>query len=185
MVAIFLHGAGRGGPDAWPTQRDLPDFADAVWLDWREQEAAAGPPAADFVDHQVEAVLARAGGDLDVVAHSGGAVAALLAAQRCRGGVRSLVLLEPACFALARGSAAVEEHIGAMAPVLDRIGDPDLDDVAYGQDFFAALGAPQPPAKTVEQVLALRRLRTVPAPWAVDLDPAVVEEIPTLVITGG
>ncbi|WP_104430972.1 hypothetical protein [Kineococcus xinjiangensis] len=185
MVTIFVHGAGRGGAAAWSAQRDAPGFAGAVWLDWREQVTTPGPLAADFVDSQLEAILARAWTSLDVVAHSGGALAALLAAQRSPGRVRSLVLLEPACFALARGRAAVEEHVSAMAPALARAGDPGVDDVEYARRFFAALGAPAPPAETPEHLLALRRLRTVPAPWAVDLDPTVVEQTPTLVITGG
>jgi pimeloyl-ACP methyl ester carboxylesterase len=71
------------------------------------------------------------------VAHSAGALAALLAAERSAGRVRSLVLFEPAFFALTRGRAAVEEHVSAMAPVLARADDLGIDDVAYARSSSA------------------------------------------------
>ncbi|GAA4975620.1 alpha/beta hydrolase [Kineococcus glutinatus] len=185
MTVVFVHGAGRGGRGAWPAQQNLPgDPAAAVWLDWPDAEITGAASGGDLTRAQVDALLTCADEPLDVVAHSHGAVAALLAARR-PDLVRSLVLFEPACFGLARGRAAVEEHIEVMDPVLSRATDPGLDDTGYARLFFTALGAPVPPADTPEQVLALRRLRTVRAPWTVPLEAAVLARTPTLVVTGG
>lgn len=188
MSIAFVHGAGRGGRQAWPAQLDLVDSAslEATWLDWPDVAHPGGPVGDDVVLSQVDALLACASGPLDVLAHSHGAVAALLVAQGVARPVRSLVLFEPACFSLARGAPAVEQHIAAMEPVVTGLrSDPRVDDVEYARRFFAALGAPAPPAETAEQRRALRRLRTVPAPWDVRIDPSVPARVPTLVVTGG
>ena len=72
-----------------------------------------------------------------MVAHSYGANAALLAAQARPDLVRSLALLEPACFDLARGMPAVEEHIADMGAVFASASDPGLSD----PDWFARFAA--------------------------------------------
>lgn len=188
MSMAFVHGAGRGGRQAWPRQLDLAtsSLSEAVWLDWQDEAEPSGSLGGDLVGLQVDALLTCADKPVDVVAHSQGAVAALLAAQDPAQPVRSMVLFEPACFSLARGLPAVEEHIAVMDPVVAGArSDPQVDDIEYARRFFAALGAPMPPAETVEQVRALRRLRTVPAPWAARIDSAVLSRVPTLVITGG
>ncbi|WP_298457649.1 alpha/beta fold hydrolase [uncultured Cellulomonas sp.] len=188
MPMVYVHGAGRGGSQAWPCQLDLASSSssEAIWLDWQDAAEPTASVVKDLVASQVNALLTCADKPLDVLAHSQGAVAALLAAQDFAQPVRSMVLFEPACFSLARGLTAVEEHITVMGPVLaDVRSDPEVDDIEYARRFFTALGAPVPPAETTEQVRALRRLRTVPAPWAVPIDAAVLARVPTLVITGG
>jgi pimeloyl-ACP methyl ester carboxylesterase len=70
-----------------------------------------------------------------VVAHSYGANAALLAAQSEPALIRTLTLLEPACFDLARGKPAVEEHIAAMTPVFVAANDPAVSTREFSRLF--------------------------------------------------
>jgi pimeloyl-ACP methyl ester carboxylesterase len=187
MTTVFVHGAGRGGVDAWPLQQHATaDLGSCVWLDWPDGAASpAGPFAPNLVEFQVEALLEALTAPGNVVAHSHGAVAALAAAERCSACVRHLVLFEPACFGLARGGPHVEEHIATMAPVLAQASDPTIDDATYAARFFAALGAPVPAMVSDAQRRAMRRLRRVPAPWELPVDPAVVAKTQPLVVTGG
>ena len=83
MSIAFVHGAGRGGRQAWPCQFDLASSStsDAIWLDWTDAAEPSKPLPDDLVASQVDVLLAGADQPLDVLAHSHGAVAALLAAQ--------------------------------------------------------------------------------------------------------
>jgi pimeloyl-ACP methyl ester carboxylesterase len=106
MTAVFLHGAGRGGADGWPLQAAQHE-SNWVFLD--------RAPDGDDADRILDAL--RPGEPGHVVATSYGGNAAVLAVQRNPELVSSLALFEPACFDLARGKSAVEEHIAAMDPV--------------------------------------------------------------------
>ena len=131
VTIVFVHGAGRGGKDAWPAQQGLIDETAATWLDWPDASGGDMSAPRDLMTDQVETLLAHVDEPIDVVAHSHGAVAALLAAQRTEALVQNLVLFEPACFSLARGQVAVEAHIDVMDPVLSRAADPQLNDLQY------------------------------------------------------
>jgi pimeloyl-ACP methyl ester carboxylesterase len=186
VITVFVHGAGRDGPAAWPLQQRQEALGERFWLDWPEERTDSNRPATpDLVERQVEAMLGVLEAPGNVVAHSHGAVAALLAAERSPASVRRLVLFEPACFGLARGGAHVEDHIATMAPVLALATDPAIGDEEYATRFFSALRAPAPATPTEAQRLALRRLRRAPTPWEIDLNPTVVTRTGPLVVTGG
>jgi len=160
---VFVHGAGLAGVDAWPRQ-----VAEAG-AGWRflPRNGVADDAATDA--RLVLDWLRPAGGG-HVVAHSYGANAALLAAQLEPSLVRSLALLEPACFDLARGMPAVEEHISALRPVLA---------------VAAAMGTEPADLPDGELEARVGRLRALSPPWGVGLRPDQVLPTRTLVVTGG
>jgi pimeloyl-ACP methyl ester carboxylesterase len=95
----FIHGSGRAGAANWSSQRGR--FEDAVFLTmpgYRDES-----PTPTDMDAWVERVLG-VDGELDLVAHSYGGIAAILAAARAPERVRSLTLFEPAAYSLARGA---------------------------------------------------------------------------------
>ena len=171
---VYVHGRGRSGPSAWPLQAALTDPTH-VHL---ERTCPADQPERD-----ADRVLEALGGRGHVVAHSYGTVTAMLAAQRRPDQMRSLVLIEPACFDLARGGRHVERHIGALAPVFALADDPSVSGREFLERFAAGMGAPSPeldPA-TCDEVAA--RMRATPAPWEISLRTDTPGLVPTLVIT--
>jgi len=105
---VFLHGGGRSGRAAWPVQA----AAISDGCVFMERFGDRDDPQAD-----ARRVLSALGPCGDLVAHSSGALAAILAAGRSSAQVRTLILCEPACVSVARGSPRVEEHVNALAPV--------------------------------------------------------------------
>lgn len=172
---VFIHGRGRSGPRAWPlvVEQGGPDD---VFLE------RVGPD--DQPERDAERIIDTLGGRGHVVGHSYGAVTAMLAAQRRPDLLRSLVLLEPACFDLARGARHVEKHISAMAPVFALADDPGVDGREFLTRFAAGMGEAPPDldSGTCEAVAA--RMRGTPAPWEVSLRTDTPGLVPTLVITG-
>lgn len=178
IKVVFVHGAGVAGADAWPHQ------AAEAESGWHFLPRTALADDADRDSHRILDLL-RAGGGGHVVAQSYGANAALLAAQREPSLVRSLVLLEPACFDLARGEPAVEEHIAAMTPVFEVADDPKISTHEFSQRFAAAMGVEPPDVSDDELEERVRRLRALRPPWDLGLRPDQDLKQSTLVITGG
>lgn len=178
MRVVFVHGAGSAGTDAWPEQASV---AEPGWA-FLAREGLADDPARDA--GRVLDLLRGAGGG-HIVAHSYGANAAILAAQREPALVTSAALLEPACFDLARRRPAVEEHIAAMAPVFAAAGDPSVSTREFSRRFAAASGTRPPdlPDDVLEHRVA--RLRALRPPWGLGLDPCRPLPRKTLVVTGG
>lgn len=167
---VFVHGAGRSGAAAWPEVTR----GDARFLDLS---------ASTSLDEHVRIV--RAGiqrGDI-VVAHSLGAVAAVLALRDIRG-ARAIVLIEPALFDLARGDAAIEGHIDLM----DRADREFRADGAAGfwrivrPVFF---GGPFDEDRWAVEAQVAERFATLYRPWGHGITATDVLTAPTTVVTGG
>lgn len=172
---VFVHGRGRSGTSAWPLQA-AQEHPDHVFL---ERTCSADQPQRD-ADRVIDAL----GGRGHVVAHSYGTVTAMLAAQRRPDRLRSLVLIEPACFDVARGGRQVERHIHALAPVFALADDPTVGGREFLERFAAGMGTPSPELDpdTCDEVAA--RMRATPAPWEISLRTDTPALVPTLVITG-
>lgn len=95
-MRYYVHGAGRTGKDAWPAQ--APE-ATAAFCDHGSAQSAKDK--ADLVARQAP----RA--PYALIAHSLGAVAAVLAMRDHGLSPTHLILVEPALFDIARGSAAI------------------------------------------------------------------------------
>ncbi len=176
MTVTFVPGSGRDGAAAWPEQSSdrLGEEVRPVFLN----SGVQGVPATAVIE-----ALGADGGH--VVAHSSGAVAATLAAAASPGLVRSLVLFEPACFALARGGEEVERHVSQMIPVFEDASEAAVSDGEFAARFLTALGA-EPPFPPEPALSAMgQRVRAVPPPWDYASDTSFVSAVRTLVITGG
>ena len=151
-----MYGAGDGGPDGWPVQAAA--SPESTFLD-RLAPTDADPVPFDDPERDATRIVEALDGSGHLVAHSGGAVAALLAAAQAPGAVRSLTLFEPACLGLARGRPAVEEMVAAMTAVFDRSADPELTDGEFTHHFLLAMGVPGTDPADPEYAAVGARLR--------------------------
>lgn len=172
---VYVYGRGRSGPRAWPLEAEREDPND-VFL---ERICQADQPERD-ADRVIDAL----GGRGHVVAHSYGTVTAMLAAQRRPELLRSLVLIQPAVFDMARGGRLVEKHISILAPVFAVADDPTVSGREFLDRFATGLGQDSPVLddETCESVAT--RMRLTPAPWEISLRADTPGLVPTLAITG-
>ena len=179
---VFVHGAGRAGADAWPSQRSGDDLGELVFVTRFGFSPDEDGQATDFAEDRRRVIDAIAEG-AHLVAHSYGAVAALMAAGTALERVRSIALFEPACFSLGRGRAPIEAHVAAMSAAF---GDDTLSDEQFFATFLRSVGI-EPPTGPLSDTArdSVRRLRIQRGPWEARLEPATISAVPTLVVTSG
>ncbi|WP_455834689.1 alpha/beta fold hydrolase [Pseudarthrobacter siccitolerans] len=184
---VFVHGAGNFGSAAWPRQHGMALSYDALFLRRHGYDPVAEPVESSF-EEDARIVLrsladdgrGAAGGH--VVAHSQGAIAAMLAAVERPDLVFSLTLVEPACLSLTAELPATAAHIGTMQPLFDA--RHQMSDQDFQREFVRRVYATdlQKPA-TAEEKRSARRLRLQAPAWEAPLH--IVPGVPTLVLTGG
>src|SRR5690242_6492650 len=184
---VFVHGAGSFGSAAWPRQHGMALQYDALFLRRHGFDAEAEPLETDFAE-DASIVLRSladdgrgvAGGH--VVAHSQGAIAAMMAAVERPDLVFSLVLVEPACLSLTAELPATAAYRALMEPLF-RIRH-ELSDDDYQREFVRrAFSSEAAVLSTPEARRTARRLRLQAPPWEAPLH--IVPGVPTLVLTGG
>lgn len=169
-MRFYVHGAGRAGREAWPTQSDDA----AVFAD--HSAATTAPDKAALLYEQCPSR------DVVLVAHSLGAVPAALGLD-----VSSLshaILLEPALYDVARGDVAVEAHIAAMTTARESAAAGDL----FGYWRVVAplmFGRPATDEAWEEDEPLAARFAAVEPPWGHGIDATAFDAVPTLVVTGG
>lgn len=184
---VFVHGSGSFGSAAWPKQHGMALAYDALFLRRSGFDAEAEPLETDFAADTAIILGAlsdegrgAAGGH--VVAHSQGAISAMMAAVERPDLVYSLTLVEPACLSLTAELPATAAHRSLMGPLFDvrhQLGDED-----FQREFVRrAFSAEAPGPTTPEARKAARRLRLQAPPWEAPLH--IVPGVPTLVLTGG
>lgn len=119
-----------------------------------------------------------------VIAHSAGAIPAVLAVAQDPMSVVALVLVEPALYDIARGTPPIERHIDAMTSARRRADTGDL----FG--FWSVVrpimfGGPADPASWASEREVASRLASFELPWGHDVTAHMVARTQTLVITGG
>lgn len=186
---VFVHGAGSFGAAAWPRQHGLALDYDCLFIKRHGFDDVAEPQAPDLeVDISVIREALGEGGHL--VAHSAGAVPAMVAALRDPGRVYSLILCEPAVFSLTRDLPATAAHRELLQPLFDAA--PDMTDEDFEREyvrrvFTGEAGRAARPGHTAPADEAARRsaarLRLQTPPWEAPLE--IVPGVPTLVLTGG
>ncbi|WP_434994170.1 alpha/beta fold hydrolase [Arthrobacter sp. Ld5] len=178
---VFVHGSGSFGAAAWPRQHGLSIDFDCLYVRRHGFSATEEPAATDHGRDQ--AIVADAlGGGGHVVAHSQGAVAAMMLAVECPDLVRSLTLVEPACFSLTAELPATAAHIALMEPLYaarDAMSDDEFLRAFVRRVFDADARTPA----TGDARRDAARLRLQSPPWEAPL--AIVPGVPTLVLTGG
>jgi pimeloyl-ACP methyl ester carboxylesterase len=174
-MRLFVHGAGRSGPEAWPNaSREGANFA----------SFAPGATVAEQVDHLAAIAPTMPSVSITVVAHSLGAVAAVLASAN--GAVRAdrLVLIEPALYDVARGNPAIERHIEMMTRARSLAAAGDL--VGYWRIVRPLMfGGAADPTRWDEERSRAEWFASVPSPWGHGVATEAITSTPTLVVTGG
>ncbi|WP_149085194.1 MULTISPECIES: alpha/beta hydrolase [Microbacterium] len=168
---VFLHGAGRRGTAAWPSQ----DPESGTFLSF---------PPESSVDAQARALVE---GERDrrpiLFAHSIGAVTAVRAvADGLR--VSGLVLVEPALYDIARGDAPIERHIAVVTEARSRAAEDDL----FG--FWSILrplmfGGPSTRSRWEDERAVARHWATTNLPWGHGIRARALHGVPMLAVTGG
>lgn len=184
---VFVHGAGSFGAAAWPRQHGMALSYDALFLRRHGYDAIAEPVESSFEEDARIVVRSLAddgrgvaGGH--VVAHSQGAIAAMMAAVERPDLVYSLTLVEPACLSLTAELPATAAHIALMKPlfgVRHQLSDEDFQREFVRRVYATDLQQPV----TAEEKRSARRLRLQAPSWEAPLQ--IVPGVPTLVLTGG
>jgi pimeloyl-ACP methyl ester carboxylesterase len=129
---VLIHGSVQNS-DTWTRQLPLAEEFELVLPD---RPGYPPNPPLDAIDFDVQArELAELLGDsAHLAGFSYGGVIALLAAAERPGAVRSLTVIEPPCFGVARGSPAVEKAVAGYGAV------PRSDPAAFLAGFSAVFG---------------------------------------------
>ncbi|POH71973.1 alpha/beta fold hydrolase [Arthrobacter glacialis] len=176
---VFVHGVDGFGAAAWPAQHLLAGRYDCLFLKRTGFDAIEQPKATDFAaDAQI--VLNELGDGGHVVAHSQGAVAAMMAAVQRPDLIHSLILIEPFLLSLTAelpATAAYSTHLADLAARSHELSDED-----YLAEFNTLMAVvPTTGVETSARVAARARLQ---AP-STDAPLHIIPGVPTTVITGG
>ncbi len=177
---VFVHGSGRFGAAAWPRQHGLALDYDALFVKRRGFDATAEPVSSDFLADR-DIVIESLGDGGHVVAHSQGAIAAMLAAVQAPALVRSLVLVEPACLSITAELPATQAYRTRLEPLFSRRLAMTDDD--FSGEFIRIAHAMAAPPVTDASRREAHRLRMQAPSWEAPLE--IVPGVPTLVLTGG
>jgi pimeloyl-ACP methyl ester carboxylesterase len=182
---VLVHGSVAAGASAWSAQRELAERWTLLVVDRPGFGAAAG---VDRVDFEADAPLvAEALGDgAHLVGQSYGGLISLLAAARRPRAVRSLAVIEPPAFAVARGHPAVEEFVSSATRLW---GHGPSEPEAFLRTFLELVGSGMQPPSPLPPSLerGARMLMVERYPWeaVVPLDELARAPFPKLVVSGG
>jgi pimeloyl-ACP methyl ester carboxylesterase len=180
--AVFVHGSFGWGEETWREQRPLADEYRLLLVDRRGFGASPADGRVDF-DRDAEDVAELLADGAHLVGHSYGGVVSLLAAAQRPDAVRSLALIEPPAFGVARGDAAVEELIRNIGAAAAATQDPS----EYRAAFLRGFGFPaQANALDGEPLAAARASMTERPPWEaqIPLDDLAAAGLRVLLVQG-
>ncbi len=181
---VLVHGSVTNGATTWGAQRPLGQHYELLVLE--RPGFPPGPPVerVDFEEHADWVADRLEPGD-HLAGHSYGGVIALLAAARFPE-LRSLTVIEPPCFDVARGDPAVDEFVrGALALREHGPREPE----PYLREFLRAVGStydpPSPLPPALEQ--GARTLMAERPPHEAKIPLARLRALPfrKLVVSGG
>ena len=182
---VLVHGSVGGGASTWAEQRPLAERYTLIVVD----RPGYGPtPMVEVEDFEDDAPLvAEALEDgAHLVGHSYGGVVSLLAAARRPEMVRSLTVIEPPAFAVARGDSDVEELVSSLKRHWDT-GEENPETFLRG--FLELVGSNMRPPRPLPPELerGARLLLVERGPWEADipLDELAAAPFPKLVFSGG
>jgi pimeloyl-ACP methyl ester carboxylesterase len=175
---VLVHGSVTPGWMTWNAQKPL---ADSFRLVLVVRSGYPPNPPLEWIDFDVQAdeLLEVVEPDDHLVAHSYGAVVALLAAPRLP--LRSLTLIEPPAFAVAARHPAVREFVAAIerAPREPR---------AYLEYFLPLVGSSMRLPDVLPPQLEASARATVAERWpneaVIPLDEIAATAYPKLVVSG-
>jgi pimeloyl-ACP methyl ester carboxylesterase len=178
---LLVHGSVVNAATTWAAQEPLAERFDVVAPNRRGFPPG---PEVERVDFEDEAAWLEQFVEpgTHVVGHSYGGVIALFAAARRPELLRSLTVIEPPAFGLARGSAAADAAM-ASGGRLWREGPREPE--AFLRAFLAWVGLPAPPGRLAPALLqGARILRRERLPWDADPPLAALAGLPLLAVSG-
>lgn len=182
---VLVHGSGTWARhDAFGFSAQL-ELADEFRLLLPDRRGYGGSPDVERSDYRQDAedIAELLGDGAHLLGHSSGGVVAMLAASHNPAAVRSLTLIEPACFQAAGDAPIVAEALRrnreALSAVPAEIADDELVRLNFESVGFTA------PEVTPELVRATRAaLNELPA-WEAEIPVDDLAEVkPALMITG-
>jgi pimeloyl-ACP methyl ester carboxylesterase len=181
---LFVHGSIVGGEATWAAQRALA----ARWtLLVLERRGFGASPDAEREDFEVDAadIEAALGDGAHLVAHSYGAIGALIAAAERPQAVKSLTLVEPVALTVAVRDPAVQS---ALVELIELNTSGPREPRVFLGDFLRLMGlqVELPPQLPPPMERATRLLMNARPPFSarLRLDELVQAGIPTLVVSG-
>jgi len=180
--AVFVHGSFGSGADTWREQRPLSSDYRLLLIDRRGFGQSPLDGRVDF-ERDAKDVAALLQGGAHLVGHSYGGVVSLLAAARRPQDVRSLTLIEPPAFGVARGNEAVEELIRNISEATASTNDP----AEYRARFLRAFGfAAKPTPLEGAELDAARASMGERPPWEAEipLDELAEARLRVLLVQG-
>src|SRR5919201_2252596 len=183
---VLVHGSVGNGASTWSAQRPL---AERFTLVIPDRPGSPPNPPVDRVDFEEQAPLVAEllGDGADLVGHSYGGVISLYAAGLRPDAVRSLTVIEPPAFGLARGHPEVDRLVDALAELWSD--DGPVDPAIFLSEFSSlVIGRPVPPGRELSPALeqGVRTLMVERPP--VEADPPLEElaqaPFPKLIVSG-
>jgi pimeloyl-ACP methyl ester carboxylesterase len=181
---LLVHGSVVNAELTWSAQRPLADRFEIVAPNRR-----GFPPGPDvaYVDFEDEAVWLEPflTPGTHLVGHSYGGVIALLAAARRPEHLRSLTVIEPPAFGVARGIPAADEFI---VRIEEHWTSGPRDPGEFLRGFLALVGSSTPPGNFTPELLQGARTLMVersPVEAVIPLDDLARTPFPKLVVSGG
>jgi pimeloyl-ACP methyl ester carboxylesterase len=181
---LFVHGSVVNAELTWSAQKPL-----SGRFEIGAPNRRGFPPGPDVerVDFEDEAVWLEPflEPEAHLVGHSYGGLIALLAAARRPNLVRSLTVVEPPAFGVARGNPAVDE---LRTRIEEHWLEGPRDPAAFLRGFLELVGAPTPPGQFNAQLLQGARTLMVernPGEAVIPWGELAGAPFPTLVVSGG
>lgn len=181
---LFVHGSVVGGA-TWAAQRPLSERFTTLVLDRRG--FGASPPA-EADDYEVDArdIAAALGDGAHLVAHSYGAIGAMLAAAMRPRAVRSLTLVEPVAYSVAIEHPAVQRSV---VDLISYFQSTSAEPRPFLKGFLSLIGAPgglpDPLPEAMQHTTRLLIGSRVPFGARIPLDELTRARIAALVVSGG
>jgi pimeloyl-ACP methyl ester carboxylesterase len=181
---LLVHGSVVNAELTWSAQRPLAERFEIVAPNRRGFSPGPDVEQVDFEDEAVwlEPFLTPG---THLVGHSYGGVIALLSAARYPERLRSLTVIEPPAFGVARGIPAADEF---MARIEEHWTDGSRDPGEFLRGFLALVGSSTPPGNFTPELIQGARTLMVersPAEAVIPLDELARTPFPKLVVSGG
>jgi pimeloyl-ACP methyl ester carboxylesterase len=188
---LLVHGSVVNAELTWSAQRPLAEQFEIAAPNRRGFPPGPEVEQVDFEDEAVwlepflEADAGSGAGGTHLVGHSYGGVVALLAAARHPELLRSLTVIEPPAFGVARGIPAADEF---MARIEEHWTSGPRDPAEFLRGFLALVGSSIPAGNFTPELLQGARTLMVersPAEAVIPLDELARTPFPKLVVSGG
>jgi pimeloyl-ACP methyl ester carboxylesterase len=189
---LLVHGSVVNADLTWSAQKPLAERFEIVAPNRRGFPPGPDVEHVDFEDEAVwlEQFLVRAGsasgaGGTHLVGHSYGGVCSLFLAARRPELLRSLTVIEPPAFGIARGIPAADEF---MVRIKEHWRNGPRDPAEFLRGFLVLVGSSTPPGDFTPELLQGARTLMVerpPSEAVVPFDELVPTPFPKLVVSGG